>query len=88
MEQHFVMISDSMEKHGEHGTAFLMISDSMGKHGEHGNSSFSCLQIAWKSMGSMVQQSLIISDSMEKHGEHGKAFSHDFRQHGKAWEAW
>ena len=71
MEQHFVMISDSMEKHGEHG-----------------NSSFSCLQIAWKSMGSMVQHSLIISDSMEKHGEHGKAFSHDFRQHGKAWEAW
>ena len=36
MEQHFLMISDSMEKHGEHGTAFLMISDSMGKHGEHG----------------------------------------------------
>ena len=44
----------------------------MGKHGEHGNSSFSCLQIAWKSIGSMVQHSLIISDSMEKHGEHGK----------------
>ena len=62
---------------------FLMISDSMGKHGEHGNSSFSCLQIAWKSMGSMVQHSLIISDSIERHGEHGKAFSHDFRQHGK-----
>ena len=41
MEQHFVMISDSMEKHGEHGTAFRMISDSMGKHGKHGNSSFS-----------------------------------------------
>ena len=42
-------------------------------------------------MGSMVQHSLIISDSMGKHGkhgEHGKAFSHDFRQHGKAWEAW
>ena len=65
---------------------FLMISDSMGKHGEHGNSSFSCLQIAWKSMGSMVQQSLIISDSMEKHGEHGKAFlmiSDSMGKHGK-----
>ena len=44
-------------------------------------------QIAWKSMGSMVQHSLMISDSMGKHGEHGKAFSHDFRQHAKAWEA-
>ena len=41
MVQHSLMISDSMEKHGEHGTAFLMISDSMGKHGKHGNSSFS-----------------------------------------------
>ena len=39
-------------------------------------------------MGSKVQHSVIISDSMEKHGEYGKAFSHDFRQHGKAWEAW
>ena len=25
---------------------------------------------------------------MEKHGEHGKVYSHDFGQHGKAWEAW
>ena len=48
----------SMEQH------FVMISESMGKYGEHGNALFSCLQIAWKSMGSMVQHSLIISDSM------------------------
>ena len=83
MEQYFRMISDSMEKHGEHGTAFSHISDSMGKHGEHGNSSFSRLKKAWESMGSMVQHSLMISESMQKHGEHGAAFSHDFRQHGK-----
>ena len=38
-------------------------------------------------MGSMVQHFVMISDSMEKHGEHGTAFSHDFRQHGKAWES-
>ena len=25
---------------------------------------------------------------MGKHGKHGTAFSHDFRQHGKAWGAW
>ena len=25
---------------------------------------------------------------MEKHGKHGTAFSHNFRQHGKAWGAW
>ena len=35
-------------------------------------------------MGSMVQHFVMISDSIEKHGEHGTAFSHDFRQHGKA----
>ena len=40
MEQHFYMISDSMEKHGSMVQHFLMISDSMGKQGEHGNSSF------------------------------------------------
>ena len=28
------------------------------------------------------------SKSMGKHGKHGTAFSHDFRQHGKAWGAW
>ena len=39
-------------------------------------------------MGSMEQHFVMISDSMEKHGEHGAAFSYDFRQHGKAWEAW
>ena len=39
-------------------------------------------------MGSMEQRFVTISDSMEKHGEHGTAFSHDFRQHGKAWGAW
>ena len=39
-------------------------------------------------MGSMEQNFVMISDSMEKHGEHGTAFSHGFRQHGKAWEAW
>ena len=39
-------------------------------------------------MGSMEQYFVMISDSMEKHGEHGTAFSHDFRQHGKAWGAW
>ena len=38
MEQHFLMISDSMENHGEHGTAF---SHDFGKHGKHGNFSFS-----------------------------------------------
>ena len=36
MVQYSLMISDSMEKHGEHGTAFLVISDSIEKHGEHG----------------------------------------------------
>ena len=30
----------------------------------------------------------MMSKSMGKHGKHGKAFSHDFRQHGKAWGAW
>ena len=55
----------SMEQH------FLMISDSMGKHGEHGKSLI-----------------FITSKSMGKHGKHGTAFSHDFRQHGKAWGAW
>ena len=41
MEQHFLMISESMESMGSMVQHFLMISDSMGKHGEHGNSSFS-----------------------------------------------
>ena len=27
------------------------------------------------------------SKSMGKHGKHGTAFSHDFRQHGKAWKS-
>ena len=31
---------------------------------------------------------LIILNSMEKHAKHGALFSHDFRQHGKAWGAW
>ena len=60
------------------------------KHGKAWEAWYSILsfQTAWKSMGSMVQHFVMISDSMEKHGEHGTAFSHDFRQHGKAWEAW
>ena len=48
MAQHFVMISDSMEKHGEHGTVFSRdfrqhgkAWESMGSMGKHGNSSFS-----------------------------------------------
>ena len=39
-------------------------------------------------MGSMEQHFLMISDNMGKHGEHGTAFSHDSRQHGKAWGGW
>ena len=35
-----------------------------------------------------MEHHLIILNSMEKHGKHGALFSHDFRQHGKAWGAW
>ena len=98
MEQHFVMISDSMEKHGEYGIAFSHDFRRHGKAWEHGNSSFSCLQLAWKSMGSMVQHSLIISDSMESIGSMEKLFLRisdsmrcmvtphfqGFKKHGKA----
>ena len=28
---------------------------------------------------------LVIFNSMENHGKHGTAFSHNLRQHGKAW---
>ena len=41
MVQHSLMISNSMEKHGEHGKAFSHDFRQHGKHGEHGNSSFS-----------------------------------------------
>ena len=39
MVQHFLMISDSIEKHGSIVQHFLMVSDSMEKHGEHGATS-------------------------------------------------
>ena len=42
---------------------------------------------AWISMEFMGQDLLVIENRMEKDGEHGTAFSHDFRQHGKAWGA-
>ena len=40
------------------------------------------------SMETMGHHLLIILNSMEKHGKHGALFSHDFRQHGKAWGTW
>ena len=75
-------------KHGKkHGPCFPMLCKSTGK--------------AWKaweyfqatsaehgiSMETMEHHLLIILNSLEKHGKHGALFSHDFRQHGKAWES-
>ena len=40
---------------------------------------------AWISMETMGHHLLVILNSMEKHGKHGALFSHDFRQHGRAW---
>ena len=54
MVQHSIMISDSMEKHGEHGTAF---SHDIRQHGIAWGtwySIFSRFQTAWESMGSLV----------------------------------
>ena len=43
---------------------------------------------AWISIETMGHHLLVILNSTEKHGKHGTLFSHDFRQHGKAWGAW
>ena len=42
----------------------------------------------WISMETMGHYLLVILNGMENHGEHGAAFSHDFKQHGKARGAW
>ena len=55
MVHYFLMIPDSMGKHGEHGNSlFSSLQIVRKKHGEHGNYLFSSLQIAWKSMESKV----------------------------------
>ena len=43
---------------------------------------------AWISIETMGHHLLVILNSTEKNGKHGALFSHDFRQHRKAWEAW
>ena len=73
---HHLVILNSMEKHGKHGTLFsrdfrqnrkawelliFITSNSMEKHGEQGTAF------------------LMISNSMEKHGEHGNAFFHELK---------
>ena len=87
----FSMLCKNMEKHGKHGNIFQVTPPEHGLAWNSWDRTFSSFRIAWKSMGSMEQHFLMISDSMGKHGEHGKhgtVFSHDFRQHGKAWRAW
>ena len=43
---------------------------------------------AWISIETIGHHLLVILNSMENHGKHGTAFSHNLRQHGKAWGAW
>ena len=65
------MSSNSMEKHGKHGTAF---SHNFRQHGKAWG--------AWKSMGSMVSPLFMFLNSMEKHGKHGTEFP-DFKLHSE-----
>ena len=66
-----LMLSHALQKHGEAREAWEYFSGHISR--------------AWISTETMGHHLLVILSSMEKHGKHGTLFSHDFRQHGKAW---
>ena len=63
MVHYFLMISDSMGKHGEHGNSLFSSLQIAWKsmHGKQGTAF------------------LMISNSMGKHGEHGNPFFHELK---------
>ena len=67
-------LSHALRKHGEAWEAWEYFSGHISRE--------------WVSMEIMGKDLLVILNSMEKHEKHGTVFSHDFRQHRKAWRAW
>ena len=76
MVQHSLMISGSMEKHGEHETAF---SHHIRQHGNKTNDLILNLTPEKKSMGSMVQHFLMIQTAWECMGSIVTPLFHDLK---------
>ena len=68
MEQHFVMISDSMEKHGEHGTAFSH------DFRQHGRSMGSMVTPHFMTLNSMEKHGKHGTAFSHNFRQHGKAW--------------
>ena len=78
MGHHLLVILNSMENHGKHGTAF---SYDFRQHRKAWGASLLIFMTlnSMEKLGKQGTALLMISNSMEKHGEHGNPFFHELR---------